>query len=75
MKILVTGGSGFLGSAICYQLRSRGDDVIAYQRGGSDYLEQLGVSIVHGSITDADLLENALYGVDAVIHTAAKAHR
>lgn len=73
MKILVTGGSGFLGSAICTQLRSRGDEVIAYQRGGSDYLEQLGVSIICGNITDSGLLENALRGVDAVIHTAAKA--
>jgi len=73
MKILVTGGSGFLGSAICAQLRSRGDEVIAYQRGGSDRMEQLGVSVVRGNITDAGLLENVMHGVDAVIHTAAKA--
>ena len=73
MKILVTGGSGFLGSAICTQLRSRGDEVIAYQRGTSKPLEQLGVSVVRGSITDAQQLENAMRGVDAVIHTAAKA--
>jgi len=73
MKILVTGGSGFLGSAICTQLRSRGDEVIAYQRGNSKHLEKLGVSVVRGSITDAQQLENAMRGVDAVIHTAAKA--
>ncbi len=73
MKILVTGGSGFLGSAISAQLRSRGDEVIAYQRGGSDRLEQLGVLVIRGDVTDAGLLENALHGVDAVIHTAAKA--
>lgn len=73
MKILVTGGSGFLGSAICTQLRSRGDEVVAFQRGSSKHLEQPGVSIVRGSITDAQQLENAMRGVDAVIHTAAKA--
>ncbi len=73
MKILVTGGSGFLGSAICAQLRSRGDEVIAYQRGNSKHLEQLGVSVVRGSITDAHQLKNAMCGLDAVIHTAAKA--
>ena len=32
MKILVTGGGGFLGSAICRQLLARGDEVLAYQR-------------------------------------------
>jgi len=73
MKVLVTGGSGFLGSAICAMLRSRGHEVIAYQRGSSDRLVQQGVRIVRGSITDADALDNAMRGVDAVIHTAAKA--
>jgi len=73
MKVLVTGGSGFLGSAICAQLRSRGDQVIACQRGSGERLKRLGVSVVRGSITDAGLLENAMHGVDAVIHTAAKA--
>ncbi len=73
MKIMVTGGSGFLGSAICAQLRSRGHLVTAYQRGSSDHLEQMGVTVVRGSITDAGSLENAMQGIDAVIHTAAKA--
>ena len=73
MKILVTGGSGFLGHAICTMLRARGDEVIAYQRGESDSLEKLGVSIIRGSVADAELLQNSLHGVDAVIHTAAKA--
>ena len=73
MKVLVTGGSGFLGSSICVQLRSRVDEVIAYQRGGSDRLEQLGVIVIRGSITEGGLLKKAMHGVDAVIHTAAKA--
>ena len=73
MKVLVTGGSGFLGSAICMLLRSRGDEVIAYQRGGSDRLQQQGVSVFRGSITDPDQLNKAMRGADAVIHTAAKA--
>ncbi len=73
MKILVTGGSGFLGGAICTQLLARGDEVIAYQRGSGDHLEQLGASIIRGNIADAGSLEKALHGIDAVIHTAAKA--
>ncbi len=73
MKVLVTGGGGFLGSAICRQLLARGDEVIAYQRSASEELEKLGMQIVRGSITDIELLNAALKGVDAVIHTAAKA--
>jgi nucleoside-diphosphate-sugar epimerase len=73
MKVLVTGGGGFLGSAICRQLLVRGDDVIAYQRSASEELEKLGVRIIQGSITDAEMLNAAFKGVDAVIHTAAKA--
>ena len=73
MKILVTGGGGFLGSAICRQLLARGDEVIAYQRSSSEALEKLGVQIIQGSITDVDLLISASKGADAIIHTAAKA--
>ncbi len=73
MKVLVTGGGGFLGSAICRQLLARGDEIIAYQRSASEELKKLGIQIVRGSITDAELLNSALKGVDAVIHTAAKA--
>ncbi len=73
MKILVTGGGGFLGSAVCRQLLARDDEVTAYQRSASDDLEKLGVRIIRGSITDADKLNVAVNGVDAVIHTAAKA--
>jgi nucleoside-diphosphate-sugar epimerase len=73
MKILVTGGGGFLGSAICRHLHARGDEVIAYQRSGADELEKLGIEIVQGDITDAACLLTASKGVDAIIHTAAKA--
>ncbi len=73
MKILVTGGGGFLGSAICRQLLACGDDVIAYQRSANNELEKQGVRIIQASITDTELLCAALKGVDAVVHTAAKA--
>jgi len=73
MKVLVTGGGGFLGSAICRQLLARGDEVIAYQRSPADELKKLGVEVVQGDITDAELLNKASRGADAIIHTAAKA--
>jgi len=73
MRVLVTGGGGFLGSAICRQLRARGDDVIAYQRSANAGLESLGIRVVRGDINDGELLQTATQGADAVIHTAAKA--
>ena len=73
MKILVTGGGGFLGSTICHQLLARNEKVIAFQRSDSEKLRDLGADIFRGCITDKRLLETALQGVDAVIHTAARA--
>jgi len=73
MKILVTGGGGFLGGAICRQLLARGDEVIAYQRSADADLEKLGAKIIQGSITDLEALSKATRGADAVVHTAAKA--
>ncbi len=73
MRVLVTGGGGFLGSAICRQLLARGDEVIAYQRSAAPGLESLGVQVVCGDINDTKMLNATAQGVDAVIHTAAKA--
>ncbi|MBE9548511.1 MAG: NAD-dependent epimerase/dehydratase family protein [Proteobacteria bacterium] len=73
MKILVTGGGGFLGSAICRQLMELGYSVVAYQRRAADQLQALGVEIVRGDITDLPKLTEAAQGCDAIIHTAGKA--
>jgi len=73
MKVLVTGGGGFLGSAICRHLKARGDEVTAYQRSAANELASLGISVVQGDITDAELLTAASKGIDGIIHTAAKA--
>ncbi len=73
MKVLVTGGGGFLGNEICRQLLARGDQVIAYQRSGNPALQAMGVEVIRGSLSETDLLNKAMENVDAVIHTAAKA--
>ena len=73
MKVLVTGGSGFLGRALCAALVARGYHVTSYQRGHSAALEALGVRQVLGDLTDADALRIACTGQDAVFHNAAKA--
>lgn len=73
MKILVTGGGGFLGSAICRQLLARGESVIAYQRSPAPELESLGAICRQGDLADRARLLQATEGCDAVIHTAGKA--
>lgn len=73
MKVVVTGGGGFLGSAVCRQLLARGDEVIAFQRSANDVLGKLGARVIRGDITDAGQLNRAMKGAQAVIHTAAKA--
>lgn len=73
MKILVTGGGGFLGSSVCRQLSSLGHEVIAYQRRSAEHLASFGVHSVSGEITDIKRLSAATRGCDAVVHTAGKA--
>jgi nucleoside-diphosphate-sugar epimerase len=73
LKVLVTGGGGFLGTAICRQLAALDHEVTAFQRSPARHLEPLRVVSAQGSITDYPKLENAARGCDAIIHTAGKA--
>ena len=73
MKVLVTGGSGFLGQALCRALLAHGHQVTSLQRHHSTELDSLGVRQVLGALDDADVVEQAVRGMDAVIHNAAKA--
>jgi 2-alkyl-3-oxoalkanoate reductase len=72
-RILVTGGSGFLGSHICEQLARSGHEVRALVRRTSNraFLSSLpNTHLVYGSVEDAEALAEATVGVDAVIHAA-----
>lgn len=73
MKVLVTGGGGFLGLAIVRQLVGRGDTVVSYSRGHYPELETLGVTHCQGNLSEKAHLIAAMKGCDAVIHAAAKA--
>ena len=73
MKVLVTGGTGFLGGAICRMLKARGDEVASIARSRSEALDQLGVQQFQGDVSALDKVIEASQGCDAVIHTAAKA--
>ncbi len=71
-KILVTGGGGFLGSAICRQLQSKGYEVLSFSRKKYPELEQLGIRCVEGSVLSKSDLESAMQGCEGIIHTAAQ---
>ena len=73
MKVLVTGGGGFLGSAIVRMLRERGDEVRSFSRGVYPALTSLGVEQVSGMLENADAVATAVKGCDLVFHVAAKA--
>ena len=88
MKILVTGGAGFIGSHACEYFAKRGAKVVAFdnlsrarllgkKNAGTHYnwhyLSQFkNVKRLLGDIRRADQLKRAMRGVDAVIHTAAQ---
>jgi nucleoside-diphosphate-sugar epimerase len=73
MKVLVTGGGGFLGGAIVRMLRERGDEVRSFSRSVYPALTALGVEQVSGMLENADAVATAVKGCDLVFHVAAKA--
>jgi len=73
VKILVTGGGGFLGLALCRALVDRGYAVTSYSRGTYAALAALGVRQLQGDLADFSSVVDACAGIDAVFHVGAKA--
>nr|WP_320116145.1 NAD-dependent epimerase/dehydratase family protein [uncultured Desulfuromonas sp.] len=73
MIILVTGGGGFLGTAIVRKLCRQGHQVRSYSRRHYPHLDQLGVSQFNGDLTELNKLTDAVNDCDMVYHVAAKA--
>lgn len=73
MTTLVTGASGFVGSAVARRLIEAGHRVRVLLRRSSDQrnLEGLTLETVYGDLTDRDSLAPALAGCDALFHVAA----
>lgn len=83
MKIIVTGGAGFIGSNFVHHVsRERPDwhitvlDALTYagNRANLDGLDPEHVTFVHGDITDAELVDKLVSEHDAVVHYAAESH-
>ncbi len=71
MKVLVTGGGGFLGRHIVAKLKERDQDVRVLGRRAYPDLAEQGVECLQGDITDPATVANACQGVDTVYHVAA----
>lgn len=70
---LVTGGGGFLGSAIIERLVARGVRVRSLARGDYPELRKRGVETIRGDLSIASAVADVVRGVDVVFHVAAKA--
>ncbi len=73
MKTLVTGGSGFVGSAIVLELMKRGKEVrvLVRSRARPGNLAGIDVEQVEGDLLDCESLRRAVQGCDEVYHAAA----
>jgi len=78
MKVLVTGGAGFIGSHVVEQSLARGWDVVVLDDFSSGRLQNLetvadhgNLRILEGSILDSTILSKAISGIDVVVHEAA----
>ena len=73
MRILVTGGTGFVGSHLVSRLVKKGQSIRVLVRKNSDvgYLKKLNVELCVGDITDKNSVKAAVKGIDLVYHIAA----
>lgn len=69
-RILITGGSGFLGQNLIRQLSRRGYETLCLDRYEADFLAECGTVFLQGDISEEKQLIGFLEGVDVVIHLA-----
>ena len=74
MRVFVTGGSGWIGSAVVPELIGAGHDVTGLARSdtSADALAAAGAKVQRGTIDDLDILHSAAAASDGVIHLAFK---
>jgi len=82
MRLLITGGAGFIGSAYVKKVIAQGDEVVVYDAltyaGNLDNLKEVeenhSYKFIHGNVCDSNKLDEALKGCDGVVHFAAESH-
>ena len=72
MKVFLTGGSGYIGSAVALRLKKAGHDVLALVRSEEKgaQLKAAGVKLVVGELGNPAAYAAAAWGVSAIVHTA-----
>ena len=78
MRVLLTGGAGFMGSAVARQLLEEGHavtvlDALTYA-GSRAHLSDVNVHFVEGDVCDASRVAERVAAVDLVVHMAAETH-
>src|SRR5438067_1897607 len=73
MRVLVTGGAGFIGSHLVDALLARGDDVVVLDDFSTGYRENLDAAsmLVEGSVADESAVRTAMRRCELVFHQAA----
>lgn len=81
MKILITGGAGFIGSHLCDKYTKEGHSVLCLDNFMSGdlmnirhLLDHRNFKLIKGDVRDFDLLEKVARDVDAIFHLAAQIH-
>ena len=71
-RVVVLGGSGFVGRALVQRLVGEGIETAVVARNAFPEADGLGIRFLSGDIGDADFLKNSLAGYDTVFHLASK---
>jgi nucleoside-diphosphate-sugar epimerase len=81
MRILITGGTGFIGTRLALACRDAGDIVRVLgqtntpaESSNAEELREAGIELLLGSVLDGDLLDQAAANCDCVYHLAAAQH-
>src|SRR6184192_4141987 len=78
MRVLVTGGAGFIGSHFVRRLAAAGDDVVVLDKltyaGNRANLEDVPHTFHQGDIADPEAVADAAAGADAIVNFAAETH-
>ena len=70
-RVLVTGGSGFVGANLVTELLDRGHTVRSFDRAPSPLGDHAGLEVIEGDICNPETVAAAVKDIDTIIHTAA----